>query len=265
MGRYKGRVKYWEICNEPNNWKLPEVYVTMAKTAYVVGKQADPECRLGAFASFVELPFFDFCLKAGMADYFDFVTIHPYQWSHSFNDRLLINDIDSLERLLKQYHCNRPIWISEIGWPTHPKGGSPVNVQGDIIAQLYLTAAGLEKYKTFLYTLGDWGGDPTDAEPYFGMFDSERPAEARLLQLLHYLQTPVAGPEPGRAKLPEGLLGWRYLLPDGRLALSAWRETGNPVAVRIALPGIKGSRIEKYTMDLRRETSRPAATPWSWP
>ncbi len=252
--RLKGRVKYWEMANEPNNWKKPEVYVALAKTMYVTAKKADPNCLLGGFASFVELPFFEFCLKAGMKDYFDFVTIHPYQWSHSFNENLLINDIMSLEHLLKRYGCNRPIWISEIGWPTHPKGGSSFEVQGDIVGQLYLTMAGLEKYKTFFYTVGDWAGEPTDPEANFGIFDAGARPKPAFYSYYTVSKVLSSARSLGRAKLPTGFSGWRYLTKEGKLALSVWRPGEKPEITKVRLPGLAGDKVEKIGMDLSQET-----------
>jgi len=254
VSRYKGRVKYWEICNEPNNWKKPEVYAAMLKAAYVAGKKADPSCMFGAFSAFVELPFFEFCLKAGAEEYFDFVTIHPYQWSHSFNEQLLIGDITSLEDLLARYQCLRPIWISEIGWPTHPKGGSPVAVQGQIAAQLYLTLAGLERYKSFWYTMSDWGGDPTDAETSFGMFDAGGHPKPAFYSYYVVSKTLSSARGLGRAKLPKDFLGWHYLLKDGKEAVSVWRTKPAPARVRVHLEGLEGTQVEQRGMNLSRQT-----------
>jgi hypothetical protein len=254
--RLKGRVQYWEMANEPSNWKNPEVYVALAKTMYITAKKADPNCFLGGFASFVELPFFEFCLKAGMRDYFDFVTIHPYQWSHSFNDQLLLNDIVCLERLLKKYQCSRPIWISEMGWPTHPKGGSSFEVQGDTMAQYLLTIAGLEKYKTFLYTVGDWAGEPTDPETSFGIFDAGVRPKPAFYSFYIISKVLSSARSLGRAKLPAGFLGWRYLTKEGKLALSVWRPGEKPEAIKVRLPGLAGDQVEKIGMDLSRETIR---------
>jgi len=252
--RYKGRVTYWEISNEPDLSTTPQQYAALAKAAYLSAKAADPQCRLGAFATAgVNLPFIEQCLQLGMADYFDFVTVHPYQWSHSFDADLLTGSLAALEQLLDRYGCPRPIWISELGWPTHPQGGCSPQVQARIVAQAYLTLAALGRYKTFWYTLGDWPAEPTDAEGYFGLLDAAgRPKPSfHAYRLASETLSDAIG--LGQADLPKGLTGWLYRTSDGRLAIGLWRNTGDPSTATIELPDLRDPEVEKRAIDLSRD------------
>src|SRR5207245_685644 len=52
VGRYKGRIKVWEVWNEPNIptvWKPPNAkdYARLLMAAYAAAKKADPPMRSG--------------------------------------------------------------------------------------------------------------------------------------------------------------------------------------------------------------------------
>jgi len=83
---FAGRGILWEIWNEPNIagfWK-PEPnlddYVKMARAACRAIRAAAPgEAIIGPAASGVDLAFIRGCLDAGLAEYWDAVSVHPYR------------------------------------------------------------------------------------------------------------------------------------------------------------------------------------------
>lgn len=76
VGKFKGRVKYWELANEPQFWQiLPEDYAQSAKVAALAARMADPDCELilgdiGVIARPV--------LRCSMAPFVDGVAVHIY-------------------------------------------------------------------------------------------------------------------------------------------------------------------------------------------
>jgi hypothetical protein len=142
--RYKGRVHYYQIWNEPNiypEWGErpvdPKGYVELLKIAYTRAKAVDPDVVIicGAMASTIELDYrnlndFAFLQQmydAGAAPYFDVLAMQGYGlWSGptdrrlqprviNFSRPLYIRDI-----MVKNGDAHKPIWISEMNWNAAP-------------------------------------------------------------------------------------------------------------------------------------------------
>ena len=128
--RYKDRIQYWEVWNEPNLqgfWRdTPDGanYAILLKETYKTIKAIDPNLIVvyGGLAG-VPADFFAKSLDAGAGDSFDVVNIHPYRGGISTRQRLdqFADDIDAFRRELKKRNLpDRPIWITEMGWATPP-------------------------------------------------------------------------------------------------------------------------------------------------
>jgi len=132
--RNKGKVKYWEIVNEPNSGHHAKTlgtgperatnYVKVLKAAYEVVKKEDPDAQVVAISGcpgFV--PCTEEVLAAGGAPYFDIVTIHNYRSApiqSSARERL----IQQVREILTRYGKDCPIWNGEFGVkkPGRPDG-----------------------------------------------------------------------------------------------------------------------------------------------
>ena len=124
--RYKDRIKYWEIWNEPDSkvyWQPQDdmkTYTKLLKKSYAVAKKADPSCKvvLGGMTSEGYYAIKNI-YKNGGKDYFDIINIHP------FVNPLLPTEIrriytlyNNLERLKVKYNDReKKIWFTEIGCP----------------------------------------------------------------------------------------------------------------------------------------------------
>ncbi|MEA3346276.1 MAG: hypothetical protein U9Q78_08595 [Chloroflexota bacterium] len=146
--RYRGRIRYYQIWNEPNlypEWGEQPVdpvgYTALLKEAYTRAKSVDPEVIIlsGALAPTIELGprdmndliFLQRMYDAGAGDYFDVMSVQGYGlWSGPYDRRmrpitinfsrnLFIRDI-----MVKNGDAHKPIWISEMNWnalpPEHP-------------------------------------------------------------------------------------------------------------------------------------------------
>ena len=148
VSRYKGRIKYYQIWNEPNiypEWGEqpvdPEAYTELLKIGYTRAKEADPNCVIisGALASTIELGprnlndfiFLQRMYDAGAKDYFDILAMQGYGlWSGPYDRRMrprVINFSRPLyirDIMVKNGDEHKPIWISEMNWnalpPDHP-------------------------------------------------------------------------------------------------------------------------------------------------
>ncbi len=125
--RYKDRIRVWEVWNEENldhMWReKPDGanYVPLLKTAYETIKAIDPKLTV-LFGGTAGIPYeyIEAAYQAGAAPYFDVLNIHPYRYPNTPEQRSLVGDVVKLRELMGRYNdANKPLWITEIGWPTH--------------------------------------------------------------------------------------------------------------------------------------------------
>lgn len=148
--RYEGRIKYYQIWNEPNGneeWGLqdvdPEAYTELLCLAYAHIKEMDANAVVlaGALTPTValdgrnlnDLIFLDRMYRAGAADCFDVMSAQGYGlWSGPSDRRLrpsVINYPHNLyirDLMVKHGDAHKPIWISEMGWNVVPEELPPI-------------------------------------------------------------------------------------------------------------------------------------------
>ncbi|MFG0247528.1 MAG: endo-1,4-beta-xylanase, partial [Phycisphaeraceae bacterium JB051] len=83
VGRYKDDIQYWEVWNEPNSPAFnkggtPSDYAAMVRAAYEQAKQVNPNAKIGIGVAAFDLHWLDQVIKAGAADHFDYLCVHPY-------------------------------------------------------------------------------------------------------------------------------------------------------------------------------------------
>jgi len=168
VSRYRGRIKYYQIWNEPNiypEWGEqavdPEAYTELLKVGYTRAKEADPDCVIisGALASTIELGprnlndfiFLQRMYDAGAGDYFDILAMQGYGlWSGPYDRRMrprVINFSRPLyvrDIMVKNGDENKPLWISEMNWnavpadfPVKPYGYVTEEQQGRYVVEAY--------------------------------------------------------------------------------------------------------------------------------
>ncbi len=125
--RYKDNMRYWEVWNEPDgagfwyNKPNPAEYAILLKATYDEIKKIDPDLTV-LISGFSGIPYsyIEGVYKAGAADYFDIMVVHPYRYPKYPENASLEEDLDKLRELMAKYGDDgKPVWITEIGWPTH--------------------------------------------------------------------------------------------------------------------------------------------------
>jgi hypothetical protein len=137
--RFPGEIQYWEIWNEPNLpqfWTHPDpaAYANLLRVAYPAIKTADSSATVlaGALApiepgqnGIATFRFVDEMYAAGALGSFDALSFHPYSngkppgteqpgWTaHSISLA-----IPELRAAMLRFGDHRPIWLTEVGWPT---------------------------------------------------------------------------------------------------------------------------------------------------
>lgn len=118
---YKGRLRHWEIWNEPDGgfWKpAPDAaqYVRLLKIAYEEIKRIDPENQviIGGLISW-NAEYMQSLYNAGAKGYFDVVAVHPYHLGPDANAQVAWEYADFRKVLAKNGQQDMEIWITESG------------------------------------------------------------------------------------------------------------------------------------------------------
>lgn len=155
VGRYKGRIKYYQLWNEPNiypEWGSytidPKSYVELLKAGAEAARAADPDVVIiaGALASTINLQpddpppanslndllFLQRMYDAGAAPYFDIMAMQGYGlYSGPTDDRMHPRVINISRHkfvrdlMVENGDAAKPIWIAEMNWNATPEDVEP--------------------------------------------------------------------------------------------------------------------------------------------
>jgi hypothetical protein len=144
VGRYKGRIRHYQIWNEPNTYRewgnrpvSAEQYVDLLEVAYNRAKEADPECVVlsAGLAQTLEkgpenlddLIYLQQMYDAGAAACFDIMGVMAYGLWTGPTDRRASPDRTNFARpqLIREImvgngDAHKPIWVTEVGWNALP-------------------------------------------------------------------------------------------------------------------------------------------------
>ncbi|MFA7309083.1 MAG: beta-galactosidase [Patescibacteria group bacterium] len=178
--RYGERVDAWQIWNEPNipTFFKPQPnidqYISILRTASSVVREKDPNAQiLVAGMSGVDVGYLEIMKSKGTEELFDVVAVHPYQVFRSIpEDGAYLRDLSHAQQLGDLY--NKPVWITEIGWPTDRQVGVDEKTQAQYLVRSQLLAYKFPRIeKVFWYDLRNDGTDPMDRENNFGLIRAD--------------------------------------------------------------------------------------------
>jgi hypothetical protein len=119
--RYKGRIKTYEIWNEPNLANFytgtPEAMLNLAREAYTVLKQVDPSITVVSPSAVgpTGIPWLEEYLKLGGGKYADVIGYHFY--IHAQEPEAMLGFIDQVHELMQKNNiADKPLWNTEAGW-----------------------------------------------------------------------------------------------------------------------------------------------------
>ncbi|MBQ6620569.1 MAG: beta-galactosidase [Thermoguttaceae bacterium] len=130
VSRYKDRIRYWEIWNEPNLQQFwffepnAEEYTKLLVESSRIIHEIDPDLKVVyGGTSGIPYKFIEESFAAGACEAFDVMNIHPYRnglASVGTEDRF-VYEIDLTRELMERYGVgDKPIWITEMGWSSIP-------------------------------------------------------------------------------------------------------------------------------------------------
>lgn len=194
VARYRGRVTYWEIWNEPDLsqfWqpaKDPAGFAAMLRAAYTAAKQANPSAQIisGGLCG-NNTKFLQDVYAAGAQGYFDLLGVHPYSgergpygdyWPGSFEEvRWNFGGLAEMKKIMEANgDGGKHMWISELGWSTGTfYQGVTEAKQAEYTRQAYERLINEFPYVDALmvYNARNKGTDPTSKEDNFGLMRSD--------------------------------------------------------------------------------------------
>ncbi|MBS1369570.1 MAG: cellulase family glycosylhydrolase [Lentisphaeria bacterium] len=155
--RFKGKVRHYEIWNEPNNNGLAprgfffhsdvNDYYKLAEAAYAAIKSVDPEAKIlapsgtGSFFAFL-----DKFLELGGGECFDILSVHTYctplppEIGYYFNsEKSYQYRIEHAREIMRRHGVEKPVWNTEVGY----HDGLNMRVSGELVTADAIAAEGL--------------------------------------------------------------------------------------------------------------------------
>jgi sugar lactone lactonase YvrE len=112
---FKGRVKVWEIMNEPNFSMKPEEYVAMLKQVSPLIKSLDPQAQvMGPALCGILMGWYESFYKLGGGPLVDILSLHDYEGNESIDEVHWRWKFDALRKLMAQHgDADKPVWQTE--------------------------------------------------------------------------------------------------------------------------------------------------------
>lgn len=245
--RFQGQGILWEIWNEPNIagfWKpAPQVerYTAMALAACKAMRAAAPgEAIIGPATSTIDLKFLEACFQAGLLEWWDAVSVHPYRQG---GPETVEPELAKLRRLIARYAPagkTIPVLSAEWGysaaWKTYTE-----EKQGIMLPRELLINLSNEVPLSIWYDWHDDGRDPGEPEHHFGTVAFEyrqgrnpvydpKPA----YQAMKTLAETLAGFSFVKRLATGGLEDYVLLFAKGsELRLAVWTASAQPQTIAI--------------------------------
>jgi hypothetical protein len=131
VGRYSKQIRHWEVWNEGNGGfndghHTTADYAKLAAITYAAAKKADPQAKVGLTVASFDAPYLHQAIlamaKAGKANSFDYLCIHPYEIADGLANvdgeipyLWMTRRLGDMLRESAPERADAEIWISEIG------------------------------------------------------------------------------------------------------------------------------------------------------
>ncbi|MBW7457196.1 hypothetical protein K0U00_24455, partial [Paenibacillus sepulcri] len=258
VSRYKGKIRQWEMPNEPEIFTKPYIpaeFVQMQKIAYLNMKKADPDAMLlaGDHTSSVRsvLPKE---LELGSYDYADAYSYHPYVYN-SMPDGNLQSMMDGVKDLVNAYGGWKDYYLTEGGWPTANAGYPSVTeeTQRDYVVRAFLNYLITDQVKAYEYY--NYKNDGTDDRYYdifWGITDNDGRPKLAYAAVNNLMTTLDKSRYIGTMDTGNPDVAVHVFLNDGEPVIVAWKKVDHkdnpavkPLTSEITLPfGAAGLQVK---------------------
>ncbi|WP_187274554.1 DNRLRE domain-containing protein [Paenibacillus sp. N3.4] len=221
----------------------PEYYFPLLKKTYETVKSAHPDTIVsGMSTAGVPLSWLESVMKLGGLKYMDTLTIHPYVYPK--DPEMLVKSFKDVNDLVRKYNGGKtmPIWLSEIGWPTHNtlSGVSDKKSADDLVRGYVLSLAnGVEKI--FWYDLMNDGLNKSNNEDNFGLIRNKADQLGAYTPKPAFTAYAVMIRQLSEARFDSDLSAagsyYHYLFKKGSEDIrAAWAVQPTPVVIRTQAP-----------------------------
>jgi hypothetical protein len=113
--RFKGRIQYLEVCNEPNFSGNADQYFAVHKQVYEAAKKIDPKVEvMGPATVNMELGWLRRLYELGFKDVCDIVSLHDYEGHESISPEHWKWKLGEVRKIMNWYgDGKKPIWQTE--------------------------------------------------------------------------------------------------------------------------------------------------------
>ncbi len=231
VGRYCKSVRHWEVWNEPNTerfWRSPDPaeYTAFLKVTHQAIKEIDPDLRVvfGGTCT-IDIGYIEGALRAGAADYFDVMSVHPYGTSPDN----VGNDLARLHEVMKRHGAaDRPVWVTEWGWSA--VGNKPAEEREhavNLAIGWHIALHDRLAARIFWYEFQSEEVNPADPEHYFGLVRKDLAPRPAYLAYQALTRARPAGSEAAPGDWWRQGLTWpHWVRPDGRKGWAVWAWSG---------------------------------------
>lgn len=165
MERYKNRVKYWSLWNEPNIsvfWTPqpnPNDYAKLMKVTWETARRVSPQIKICApvIAPLPQWdrPFVEKLYQLGCGKYFDVFDYHYYRIQPP--EREVPEELAEIRAVMRRYGDDKPIFISESGvTSTDSRDTATLERQASLVARNHLVCLAAGVKRIFYFDLQNW-------------------------------------------------------------------------------------------------------------
>ncbi len=227
-----------EMWNEYNNsdgrfgsGATPETYAKMINDLYPRIKAQYPDVKAWAMGTIgVPVDWIERVLKAGAANSFDGISVHPYSFTQAPENGGMIEKVLELKEVVAKYRQDVAYRGTEWGWTSNGRNGYPDRAH----QAAYFVRMGIlnEKYDLFervdWYTINDGGENLDHPEYNFGLL---RGPEAKIpygvkpsyLAATNYNKLMTNAKYVESYEWGEDVDAHKFVLADGRTCIAAWK------------------------------------------
>ncbi len=223
--RYRGRIRHYEVMNEPNLCLTAEQYLAYLKSAHAVLKAADPENRVvglsatGDFDAHI-MEFVRDMLQLGAARYCDAISFHPYNNLYEDSRKSGEAVIEGFRRYLAETGApDMPLWNTELYY-LNPKSRSgsdhqqgPIYHPGHLIRRYLLDASQGLRASILVpgpVMVGNIANDNFQGDSNSGFFTTRLMPNGKYLANAAFAQLLRGTRFSGAANLPDGIRVYQF-------------------------------------------------------
>jgi hypothetical protein len=256
VGRYHSDIQYWEVWNEFNGSfaenGTPEIYAELVREASVAAKTIDPTAKIGMSVANFDVGFLDAAIKAGAADHFDYICVHPYEKLGALSndgEPAFLGMAGTLRQMLasNKQPADMPLWITEIGSEAPVTSNDQADqVQANLLTKAYLLSIASGFQRVFWFEArGPAYGKQTDLGLIRADMTHRRSYDALKAMIA------ILGPDPTAIGwLNMGAGGYGFLFDaHGEYVLAAWAPKNRDIDIKF--PGevrVSDLRSDLYSL-----------------